>query len=75
MKLFNDKKLQGKTHTVYTGTTIQQNDIFRNFVCATEVTFSLLDDELIWTYVNSGEGDDKAGAYALQGIASMLIEK
>lgn len=33
------KKLQGKTHTVYTGTTIQQNDIFRNFVCATEVTF------------------------------------
>ena len=69
------KKLQGKTHTVYTGTTIQQNDIFRNFVCATEVTFSQLDDELIWTYVNSGEGDDKAGAYALQGIASMLIEK
>lgn len=26
------KKLQGKTHTVYTGTTIQQNDIVKNFV-------------------------------------------
>ncbi len=68
------KKLQGKTHTVYTGTTIQQNNKVKNFVCATYVTFAHLDDDLILTYVNSGEGDDKAGAYALQGIASMLIE-
>ena len=68
------KKLQGKTHTVYTGTTIQQNNKVKNFVCATYVTFAHLEDDLILTYVNSGEGDDKAGAYALQGIASMLIE-
>ena len=68
------KKLQGKTHTVYTGTTIQQNNKVKNFVCATYVTFAHLDDDLILTYVNSGEGDDKAGAYALQGMASMLIE-
>ena len=34
-----------------------------------------MDDELIRSYVATGECDDKAGSYALQGIASMYIEK
>ena len=34
-----------------------------------------MSDELIKTYIASGECKDKAGSYALQGIAAMFIEK
>jgi len=41
----------------------------------TRVHFSLLTDEDIAGYVASGEPMDKAGAYAIQGIAGRWIEK
>lgn len=69
------KLLQGKTHEVYTGTTVQKNNEIKSFVMVTKVTFDSLDDDLIKTYVASGESDDKSGSYALQGIASTLISK
>lgn len=69
------KMLQGDTHEVYTGCTILKGDRISNFAVSTKVTFASLDDELIRTYVNSGESRDKAGSYALQGIAAMLIQK
>ena len=69
------KLLQGKDHFVYTGTTIIQGTKIKSFVKGTKVTFSKMDDELIRSYVATGECDDKAGSYALQGIASMYIEK
>ena len=69
------KMLQGDTHEVYTGCTILKGDRISNFAVSTKVTFASLDDELIRTYVNSGESRDKAGSYALQAIAAMLIQK
>lgn len=69
------KLLQGKTHEVYTGTTLQKGSEVKSFVKVTKVTFDSLDDDLIRTYVASGESDDKSGSYALQGIASTLISK
>lgn len=69
------KMLQGDTHEVYTGCTILKGDRISNFAVSTKVTFASLDDELIRTYVNSGESRDKAGSYALQGIAAILIQK
>jgi septum formation protein len=42
-------------------------------VCTTEVTFAPLSEaELTW-YVASGEPADKAGAYAIQGLASRFV--
>jgi septum formation protein len=41
----------------------------------TRVHFSLLTDEDIAAYVATGEPMDKAGAYAIQGIAGRWIEK
>lgn len=69
------KKLQGRTHQVFTGTTIIKADKVKSFVCKTLVTFAKLDDETIKTYLASGEYKGKAGSYALQGQAAMLIEK
>ncbi len=39
------------------------------------VTFApLTEDQIAW-YVASGEGSDKAGAYAIQGLASRFIPR
>ena len=44
-------------------------------VAVTEVEFaSLTTDEIDW-YVASGEGVDKAGAYAIQGLASRFVTR
>ena len=67
------KMLQGQTHIVYTGVTVQKGNLIRSKVVSTEVTFDSLDDGFIRNYVASGECDDKAGAYAIQGIASVFI--
>ncbi|MBQ3677962.1 MAG: septum formation protein Maf [Succinivibrio sp.] len=69
------KMLQGQTHTVYTGVTVQKGNLKRSKVVSTEVTFDSMDDEFIRNYVASGECDDKAGAYAIQGMASMFISQ
>ena len=44
-------------------------------VAVTTVEFSPLSDADIRWYVESGEGRDKAGAYAIQGLASRFIER
>lgn len=71
------KKLSGKTHSVFTGVCVwRANDAFS--VCSaveSKVTFKKLTDEKIQKYVNTGECDDKAGAYALQGKGAALVEK
>ncbi len=41
----------------------------------TTVEFAPLTDEDIDWYVSSGEPDDKAGAYAIQGLASRFITR
>lgn len=69
------KMLQGQTHTVYTGVTVQKGSLVRSKVVSTEVGFDPLDDDFIRNYAASGECDDKAGAYAIQGIASIFISE
>lgn len=69
------RKLSGRTHQVMTAVCIRKGDIVHKFTQVTNVTFAALDEALIETYVASGECDDKSGAYAVQGIGAMLIEK
>ena len=66
--------LSGKTHQVYTGVTLIAPDgrIFTD-VDRTSVTFCDISENEILAYVASGEPMDKAGAYALQGKASVWV--
>jgi Maf-like protein len=41
----------------------------------TEVTFSDIDDELIYAYIRTGDPADKAGSYGIQSVGCQFIEK
>ncbi len=68
------RKLSGKTHQVLTGYSVLSPDCKVVNVCSSDVTFKNLTDEDIENYLNTGEYTDKAGAYAIQGEGSALIE-
>ena len=69
------KMLSGRTHQVLTGVTITDFYKTETFFVSSDVTFFELTDEEIKTYVESGECDDKAGSYGIQGKGSLLVEK
>ena len=67
------RRLSGKVHQVLTGVSLRQGAYEVGRVETTSVTFCALTDEDISWYVASGEGRDKAGGYAIQGLASRFI--
>jgi septum formation protein len=69
------RRLSGKAHEVLTGISLRQGAYEVGRVETTSVVFrALTDDEIKW-YVASGEGRDKAGGYAIQGLASRFIPR
>lgn len=67
--------LSGKTHHVYTGVTVTDGEKVNTFVSSTAVTFAPLTKEDAEAYAATGEPDDKAGAYGIQGKGAMLVER
>ena len=67
------KRLSGRVHEVLTGVSLRLGTTELSEVTRTEVEFASLSDEDIAWYVESGEGLDKAGAYAIQGRAARFI--
>lgn len=67
-------ELSGKTHEVVTGVTVVTPSAVRTEVESTRVRFARLTGQEIAWYVASGEPMDKAGAYAIQGLASRFVE-
>lgn len=67
--------LSGRVHRVLTGVALAAGGRMLTRVEATSVAFApLSDDEVAW-YVASGEPADKAGAYAVQGLASRFVTR
>lgn len=69
------KMLSGRAHSVFTGVTVIRPDQSITFSVETKVKFFDLTDEEINRYINTDEPYDKAGAYAIQGKGSLLVEK
>ena len=65
--------LSGNTHTVHTGITLRQGEHMLTQSEATQVTFRPLTEAEIAAYVDTGEPMDKAGAYGIQGLGSVLV--
>jgi septum formation protein len=69
------RQLSGRRHDVMTGISLRAGSRERRHVETTAVYFATLSDEDVAWYVRSGEGRDKAGAYAIQGLASRFIPR
>ena len=71
------KMLQGNTHTVVTSIAIIDNLEKKTLINSekTKVTFDKLTDREIDDYIKTGEPMDKAGAYGIQGLGCVFIQK
>jgi septum formation protein len=68
--------LSGKHHRVFTGYAVcrRKTGFFYSDTVATAVRFKMLSPEEIDWYVHTPEPYDKAGAYAIQGLGSFMVE-
>ena len=69
------RALAGRTHEVMTGVSVRRNAFEVGRVEMTTVFFAPMSDADVAWYVASGEGRDKAGGYAIQGLASRFIPR
>ena len=81
--------LSGRTHEVLSGLAVLAPGVGEGRTASTEgekgeervgmarslVTFRVLEPETLEMYLASGEWRDRAGAYAIQGLGSILIER
>jgi septum formation protein len=69
-------RLSGRTHRVVTGWAVgRKQDSWIVEHSVTAVLFHGLTEKQIADYAATGEGMDKAGAYAIQGIGAFLVER
>lgn len=69
------RKLSGRPHEVLTGVAVVSAAGIRSDVAITRVWFNAMTDEDISWYVGTAEPMDRAGAYAIQGLASRFIPR
>ena len=67
--------LQGRRHTVCTGVTVRQGQRMLTRAQSTQVWFRSASTEELKAYIRSGEPMDKAGAYDVQGLGALLVER
>jgi septum formation protein len=65
--------LAGRRHEVLTAVALKYGARLESALSVSEVTFRALEPHEIDDYVASGEWDDKAGAYAIQGRAARFV--
>lgn len=71
------KLLSGNPHEVKTAVCIIDSETGKEVsqIETTEIYFKNLSDHEIWTYIDTGEPMDKAGAYGIQGLGGKFVER
>ncbi|MGZ3768824.1 MAG: Maf family protein [Bdellovibrio sp.] len=71
------KLLSGNYHEVKTAVCIIDSNTGKEFsqIETTQIYFKKLADDEIWTYIDTGEPMDKAGAYGIQGQGGKFVER
>lgn len=67
------QRLSGRTHQVLTAIALASNEQVLSQVVRTDVTFKELSDDEIAAYWRSGEPQDKAGGYGIQGLGGRFV--
>ncbi|RLQ91991.1 Maf family protein [Planomicrobium sp. Y74] len=68
-------KLSGRSHKVITAVSVKAGNSGVQFHETTEVTFFDLPDSWIESYTNTDDPYDKAGAYGIQTLSGLFVEK
>jgi septum formation protein len=70
------RALGGRTHLVVSGVALVDEDgTVRAATATTSVTFRPLDEPTLDWYLRSGEWEERAGGYAIQGRGGALVER
>jgi septum formation protein len=69
------RRLSGREHQVLTAVALAQDERCELRLSVTAVSFVELDAARIRRYVQSGESQDKAGAYGIQGRAAAFVKR
>lgn len=69
------RKLSGRSHEVITAVAIKSGNSEMQFHETTEVTFFELPESWIEAYTNTDDPYDKAGAYGIQTLSGLFVEK
>ena len=67
--------LQGRSHTVCTGVTVMQGDHILTESEPTRVYFREASEAELRGYIATGDPMDKAGAYGVQSLGALLVER
>lgn len=67
------RRLSGRRHEVYTAVALAWDDQIKSFLSVSHVDFRPLLDAELAAYWETGEPQDKAGGYAIQGLAAIFI--
>lgn len=67
------RRLSGRAHQVMTGLTVRCGQRAETRTVVTDLRFRDLSESEILAYVATGEPMDKAGAYGIQGLASIFV--
>lgn len=67
------RAFSGRSHEVLTAVALKYHDWLESVLSRSEVRFKAMSEEEVAQYVASGECDDKAGAYAIQGRAARYV--
>lgn len=67
------QSLSGRSHQVYTAVALCHQGEVRHALSISDVRFRALSERECHAYWNSGEPQDKAGGYAVQGLAAAFI--
>ena len=68
-------ELAGNRHTVCTGVTVRKGGKAKAFTVSTDVYFRPCTEEELRAYIATGEPMDKAGAYGVQSLGALLVER
>ncbi len=67
------QRLSGRSHQVLTAIALHSGSHCFSAVSTSTVSFRILNENDITHYIASGEPLDKAGSYAIQGLAAQFI--
>jgi septum formation protein len=68
-------RLSGREHEVFTAVAVGGGDNIRTALSRSRVVFRDIHEDEIDAYAATGEGDDKAGAYAIQGRGAVFVAR